>query len=483
MLYKTIPTINKNILIRAGSFIMGKTNRKYNYYPEKPEHEVEITYNYLVDNHLITYDEYDRFCDETGRKKPEDSGFGRKQKPVVNVSWLDAVRYCNWKSRKENIKAAYDDNGNLLNEYGAITQNITTVNGWRLLTEAEWEYAARGGHKNKQETEFSGSDEVNNVANIENQLTSIVGSYRANELGIYDMCGNVYEWCQDYYDQNYYQLREKTNPVNLKKEKYRVIRGGCWKSSCIEARISSRNWEKGNEKTKKNIIGFRIARLISSSEPLEHSINLQKPFNKNNDSIVKKQKERKNKQTESLNSSTVNIENEVISSRTNEILIEEEQILIPLPPIEEKGDILIERIKKYEAVGFVIKRKKQNMAVLIKPKSFTLKIVLTISFLLVFIFLIYGLMVNIDSGDIYYLFKILDFLGLYIFVLGSTIFFSTPKVKISINSFKKIVETGITLEKIEKAEKRKVRIKKKLPYLVGFFGVCLLIHFILSFFI
>ncbi|WP_367362806.1 formylglycine-generating enzyme family protein [Mesotoga sp.] len=150
------------VFVAKGSFTMGDTWGD-GWYDEKPTHKVTFTYDFYIGKYETTFDEYDAFCEAIGRSKPRDRGWGRGQRPVIRVSWWDAIAYCNWLSKKEGLPKAYDSNGNLLDKDGRVTTDPSKVVGYRLPTEAEWEYAARGGNKSKG-YKYAGSDNEDEVA-------------------------------------------------------------------------------------------------------------------------------------------------------------------------------------------------------------------------------------------------------------------------------------------------------------------------------
>jgi formylglycine-generating enzyme len=198
---------------------------------EKPVHTVRVS-NFYMGRTEVTFDEYDKFCNALARGKPNDGGWGRGKRPVINVSWDDANAYCEWLS-------------------------ATTGKTYRLPTEAEWEFAARGGGNSL----YSGSRNIAEVGWYEansNDQTHPVGQKQANGLGLYDMTGNVFEWCSDLYSDTYYSSSPENNPKGDTESwrTHRVFRGGAYMLSPTEGRVTYR---LSSTPTYSDIIlGFRV---------------------------------------------------------------------------------------------------------------------------------------------------------------------------------------------------------------------------------
>ena len=228
-------------LVDGGTFQMGSTSGDSD---EKPVHSVTVSSFYMCD-HEVTQKEY---RDVMGANPSRFSG---DNLPVERVSWYDAVNYCNKLSVKEGLTPCYTINGN------STTCNFN-ANGYRLPTEAEWEYAARGGKKSNGYT-YAGSNSVGNVAwyyDNSGSQTHNVKTKAPNELGLYDMSGNVWEWCWDW--KGSYSSGSQTNPSGSSSGSSRVKRGGSLDVISSSCRVAFRYY--GGPSYAYDLLGFRVVR-------------------------------------------------------------------------------------------------------------------------------------------------------------------------------------------------------------------------------
>jgi formylglycine-generating enzyme required for sulfatase activity len=187
------------VYIPAGGFTMGSNDGEND---EKPPHKVYLD-GYWMGKYEVTFDQYDKYCEETKQSKPGDGGWGRGKRPVICVSWYDVNSYCDWLYRKTDLK-------------------------FKLPTEAQWEKAARGNDRRKYPwgNRGPGKNSANFGFNI--GKTSHAGSFPqgASPYGLLDIAGNVWEWCYDW--DGSYNAEFQKNPKGPKSGSYRVGRGGGW---------------------------------------------------------------------------------------------------------------------------------------------------------------------------------------------------------------------------------------------------------------
>jgi len=220
------PKYGELVEIPAGEFTMGSTSEEIDallasdarfkrewFAGEIPQHRVYLDTYYIAKN-VVTVQQYLAFCAATGREKPSapdfNANWSKLDHPIVNVSWDDAVAYCAWLSKETGLKVS-------------------------LPTEAEWEKAARGGDGRAYpwgDTFDSGKLQCSKQKVGDAGGTASVGSYPsgASPYGVLDMAGNVWQWCSDWYDTDYYKNSPQHNPPGAASGQNRLLRGGSWYS-------------------------------------------------------------------------------------------------------------------------------------------------------------------------------------------------------------------------------------------------------------
>jgi len=212
------------VLIASGRFLMGDDRGEDD---ERPTQTVHVGAFYM-DKYEVTQQAYQ------GLMGRNPSKFKAPDKPVEQVSWYAAVKYCNMRSLREGLDPCYDPE-TLKCDFEA--------NGYRLPTEAEWEYACRAGTR----TRYSFGNDPGKLGAYAwskgnaNGETHPVGQKAANPWGLYDMHGNVAEWCNDFYGEAYYGQSERDDPRGPASGEDRVLRGGCWSATGDSCRSSARN--------------------------------------------------------------------------------------------------------------------------------------------------------------------------------------------------------------------------------------------------
>ncbi len=218
------------IYVEGGTFEMGDHFNEGET-GELPVHEVTLN-SFLIGQYEVTQDEYEAVMDWNPA-----NGYGVGDiYPVYNVTWYNAVEYCNALSEQEDFTPCYD-----LSDWSCDF----SADGYRLPTEAEWEFAARGGVNWADNYRYSGTtDNLGDYAwysSNSGSQTHEVGTKESNQPNIYDLSGNVWEWCNDWYSSSYYGSSPDINPTGPNSGSYRVLRGGSWFSDAGFCRVAYRN--------------------------------------------------------------------------------------------------------------------------------------------------------------------------------------------------------------------------------------------------
>lgn len=240
----TAPKIEK---IAPTTFMMGDQNRMGDD-NEKPVHEVEIPSGFYISKNEVTFDQYDKFAKATNRELPPDNGWGRGNRPVINISWYDAKAYTSWLSSQTNEE-------------------------YRLPTEIEWEYSSRAGsdtafwYGNTVKPGYSVCDSCG--SQWDGISTAPVGSQASNPLGLFDMHGNVAEWVEDCYHDSYEGAPNKNQVWLANQCDNRVLKGGSWFDIPRVGRSATRY--RATPDLKASNWGFRIVRIIQENDGIAKS--------------------------------------------------------------------------------------------------------------------------------------------------------------------------------------------------------------------
>ena len=268
------------VRVMGGSFERGSMGGKQD---EQFVHTVTIARPYYIATHAVTFDQYEEFCRDVDKPRPDVGSWGRGNHPVCGLNWYDAVEYCNWLSAKDGLTACYNVDvlrqlwspsaspGSQVME--APCYHAAPKNGYRLPTEAEWEFAARGAHKS-QGYVYAGSDDADEVgwyADNSDGHPHPIGERAPNELGLYDMSGNVCEFCWDLYAWNYYYFSSlpenevmRIDPMGFGALAHmnRVLRGGNFLSELDDLRTAARGY---GVPLAHGVYGFRLALTLGES--------------------------------------------------------------------------------------------------------------------------------------------------------------------------------------------------------------------------
>ncbi|WP_162523819.1 SUMF1/EgtB/PvdO family nonheme iron enzyme [Flavobacterium sp. LMO8] len=242
------------VKVEGGTFKMGSKNSdKRADTDEQKEHNVSVS-TFEISKFEVTVWEWKQFIKSNKMKMPQKPSWGWNDNyPINGITWNEAIAYCNWLSKTEKLQPAYTKKGpNIICDFNA--------NGYRLPTEAEWEFAAKGG-KNSKSYNFSGSNNLDEVAwhkGNSKKTPHTVGTKNHNEIGIYDMSGNVWEWCWDWYNKDFYKMEKGNNPHGPEMGDRRTVRGGSWDSQPNYVRPANRISTEPNKTHE--FYGFRIVK-------------------------------------------------------------------------------------------------------------------------------------------------------------------------------------------------------------------------------
>ena len=260
------PNVPEMVYVEGGTFTMGCTEEQEAdcFNDESPAHEVTVN-SFYMGKYEVTQGEWESLMGEN----PSHFSDCGSNCPVENVAWYGVVVYCNRLSEQAGLTPCYYSDNEFTNVYGKSGQTWSlpnagevywqiAANGYRIPTEAEWEYAARGGMQSEG-YKFAGGNDVSAVAwysDNSSSSTHAVGGKAPNELGLFDMSGNVSEWCWDWWDSNYYSESIRCQPQGPNSGTLRVLRSGGEDGNTRSCRVSRRG--SGNPGNSYVSLGFRL---------------------------------------------------------------------------------------------------------------------------------------------------------------------------------------------------------------------------------
>jgi formylglycine-generating enzyme required for sulfatase activity len=242
------PWCPDSVVVPAGSFVMGSPEGEEGRDPDEgPQREVAFAQSFALGRYPVTFEEYDHFCAQTRREQPPDQGWGRGRRPAINVSWKDAQAYCAWLSDR-------------------------TGQPYHLPSEAEWEYACRAGTTTPfwtgatisiRQANYNGNHTYGSgrMGKYRKQTTP-VDTFEANPWGLSDMHGNVWEWCEDCWNDSYDGAPKDPSAWMQGDCAGRVVRGGAWDDRPGSLRSANRSGLKPDSRIFH--LGFRVSRTLTS---------------------------------------------------------------------------------------------------------------------------------------------------------------------------------------------------------------------------
>ncbi|MDB4744406.1 formylglycine-generating enzyme family protein [Verrucomicrobia bacterium] len=244
------------IFLGGDTFTMGSDQESSD---EGPAHKVTLS-PFLIDQYEVTHEQFAKVQIPNPSHWQDDP-----RKPVEQLRWRDAKLYCNERSLLEGLTPCYDE----AKEGWPCNYE---ANGYRLPSEAEWEFAARAGSKDGYPVGKRALNQSAWFGDNAGKQTHVVGTRRPNDWGIHDMYGNVSEWCQDAYEEEYYASSLEKNPrgpADTAENNRRVMRGGSWKSSADMCRVTFRQGQQTGDSDAcfyTDFCGFRCVRSISEED-------------------------------------------------------------------------------------------------------------------------------------------------------------------------------------------------------------------------